>query len=116
MLAARIMQLEKKLEKESAARRADQLAVMEHISGAERDKQRMTGELAARSKMCSQLEAKLAEAQFRASCENAARTCSAMENEQTAHESGALQEQQQGGQRGQDLFSSLLGVFSLQVG
>lgn len=115
ILAAQVQRLEKQLEHESAARRRDQLAVMEHISCAERDKHRMTLELAARSKMCSQLETRLAETRLLVSRTTTAHFHSAKGKELTAHGGDAWQEQMQEENTGQDLLSSLLGVFTFQV-
>jgi hypothetical protein len=112
-MMAKILELDRKLKGECAARRADQLAMMDHIAGAEHEKQKMTAELAASAKRCCELEAQLAEARFRATCTSAKRFHSSLDKDQLEH--GGEHRQQEEENTGQDFFSSLLGVFSLQV-
>jgi hypothetical protein len=116
-LAAKLGEMERKYKKECAARRADQLAMMEHIKSEGMEKLNISQELATKSHRCKGLELQLAEMRFRMQRSNAAGL-----HRDSAKSFPALEPEEQPGeeqdneksQAPPNFFSSLLGAFDIK--
>ncbi len=115
-LAASLREMERKYKKECAARRADQLAMVEHIKSAGMEKLTISLELATKSNRCKGLELQLAEMRFRMQRSNAAglhrdhaKSLPSLEPDEQPGEEQDSEESQ----APPNFFSSLLGAFSI---
>lgn len=105
-LATKILDLERRLKKESDARRADQLTMMDHIKSDSMDKLKLSSELEEEGRKCCYLEGQLAEMRFLVLRKDAALRSARFQGSQE-------QELEDKPHHENNFFSSLFGVFAL---
>jgi len=107
-LATRLGEMERKYKKECAARRADQLAMMEHIKSASMERLSTSQELTKQSNRCKELERQLADMRCRMQRSDASGL-----HRDGAQSSAPEERHSDKSQAPTNFLSSLLGVFSV---